>query len=121
MKKLKYVQHPWEVLKEELEYRKITWKDFAKVIGKSTSELSELLNAKRNMTARWAILIWESLDISPEFWLWMQRDYDINNAKRKFRHWTLEKVKNRAIKAKMIEVRDSLFLNRVDNKTLWKS
>lgn len=97
MKNLLHIQHPWEVLREELEFRWITWKLFSTVIWKSVSELSELLNKKRNLTAKWAILIWEALNVSPEFWLWLQKDYDLAYEKEKIRKWSLEKVKNNAI------------------------
>ncbi len=104
MKTLEYIQHPWEVLREELEFRWITWKDFANIIWKSVSELSELLNAKRNLTAKWALLISTSLDISPEFWLWLQKDYDLAYEKTKIRKGSLEKVKEKAIKVGFLKL-----------------
>jgi len=98
MKNIDFIQHPWEILREELEFRWITWKDFANTIWKSVSEVSELLNSKRNLTARWALLISTSLNISAEFWLWLQKDFDLSYAKTKIRKWSLEKVKQRAQK-----------------------
>ncbi|MDD2871465.1 MAG: HigA family addiction module antitoxin [Candidatus Gracilibacteria bacterium] len=103
MKNLLYVQHPGEVLREELEFRGITGKLFSTVIGKSVSELSELLNKKRNLTAKWAILIGEALNISPEFWLGLQKDYDLAYEIEKIRKGSLEKVKNNAITYGILE------------------
>ncbi len=103
MKNTDFIQHPWEILREELEFRWITWKDFANTIWKSVSELSELLNSKRNLTARWALLISEALSISPEFLVWLQKDYDLAYAKTKIRKGSLEKVKNRAQKIWFLE------------------
>jgi len=104
MKTLNYIQHPWEILREELECRWITWKDFANIIWKSVSELSELLNTKRNLTARWALLLSTSLNISAEFWLWLQKDYDLAYEKTKIRKVSLEKVKENAIKVWFLEI-----------------
>jgi len=98
MKNLDFVQHPGEILREELETLWISFKKFAEIIGKSASELSELLNWKRNITASWAILLETSLWISSEFWLWMQKDYEIAKERKKIRKWNLDLVKKRAIK-----------------------
>jgi len=103
MKNTNFIQHPWEILKEELEFRGITGKDFAKVIWKSSSELSELLNWKRNMTALWAILISASLEISAEFWLWLQKDYDLSYELKKLRKPNLQLVKEKAQKIWILE------------------
>jgi len=98
MKNMNFIQHPWEVLREELECRKITGKDFAMTLWKSVSELSELLNWKRNLTAKWAILISEAFDISAQFWLGLQKDYDLAYETKKFRKHDLNMVKQRAEK-----------------------
>ncbi len=101
---MNFVQHPWEVLREELEWRKITGKDFAKAIWKSVSELSELLNGKRNLTAKWAILIAEAFGISAQFWLGLQKDYDISYERKKIRKHDLNQVKQRAEKMWFLKV-----------------
>lgn len=99
-----FIQHPWAILKEELEFRGVTWKDFANTIWKSVSELSELLNAKRNMTAKWAILIATSLNISAEFWLGLQKDYDLSYEMTKIRKYDLDTVKEKAERMWFIEI-----------------
>jgi plasmid maintenance system antidote protein VapI len=91
-------------IERRLEYRWITWKDFATIIWKSVSELSELLNWKRNLTAKWAILLSTSLNVSAEFWLWLQKDYDLTYEIKKSRKHDLELVKERAISMWIFEV-----------------
>lgn len=49
--------HPGEVLKEELESRGISQKDFAKAISVSYTMLNEILNGKRSITTDFAILV----------------------------------------------------------------
>ena len=45
-----YPTHPGDILKEELEVRKISQRSFAKQVGMSYSVLNELLNGKRPLT-----------------------------------------------------------------------
>ena len=104
MKNIDFIQHPWEVLREELEFRWVTGKDFASTIWKSVSELSELLNWKRNLTAKWAILISEAFNISADFWLGLQKDYDLFYEMKKIRKHDLDKVKERAEKMGFLEL-----------------
>ena len=104
MKNIDFIQHPWEILKEELYFRWITGKDFANIIWKSASELSELLNGKRNLTALWAILISTSLNISAEFWLGLQKDYDLAYELKKIRKHNLKSVKEKSEKMWILEV-----------------
>jgi len=98
MKNLDFIQTPGEVLREELEARDITQKDFAGVIWKSVSELSELINAKRWLTASWAILLSEALGVSAEFWLSLQKDYELAQTVQKTRVAKLERVRENAKK-----------------------
>lgn len=81
--------HPGEVLKEELESRGISQKDFAKAISISYTMLNEILNGKRSITADFAILVEAALDIPAELWLNMQARYNLQTAKNK------KSVKNR--------------------------
>ena len=75
--------HPGEILKEELESRGITQKDFAKAISVSYTMLNEILNAKRSVTADFAILVEAALGTPAEHWLNMQARYNLQTAKTK--------------------------------------
>ena len=75
--------HPGEMLKEELESRRITQKEFAKAIAVSYTMLNEILNGKRSITADFAILIEAALGTSAEHWLNMQARYNLQTAKTK--------------------------------------
>ena len=75
--------HPGEILKEELESRGITQKDFAKAISVSYTMLNEILNGKRSITADFAILIEAALGTPAEHWLNMQARYNLQTAKTK--------------------------------------
>ena len=75
--------HPGEVLKEELEARGITQKEFAKAIAVSYTMLNEILNGKRSITADFAILVEAALGTPAEHWLNMQARYNLQTAKTK--------------------------------------
>ncbi|MBQ4355902.1 MAG: HigA family addiction module antidote protein [Bacteroidales bacterium] len=75
--------HPGEVLKEELESRGISQKDFAKAISVSYTMLNEILNGKRSITTDFAILVEAALGTPAELWLNMQARYNLQVAKNK--------------------------------------
>ena len=61
-----YLTHPGEVIKDELEFRGISQRRLAKEIGVPASQLNELLNGKRALSAEMALLIGQALDIDAE-------------------------------------------------------
>jgi len=67
--------HPGCVLKKELKARGIKQKDFAKVIGMSAPNLSELIKGKRNVTESIAIKLEEALGIPFQNWMNLQNRY----------------------------------------------
>ena len=75
--------HPGEMLKEELESRAITQKEFAKAIAVSYTMLNEILNGKRSISADFAILIEAALGTPAEHWLSMQARYNLQTARTK--------------------------------------
>lgn len=75
--------HPGEILKEELESRGISQKDFASIISVSYTMLNEILNGKRSITTDFAILVEAALGTPAEHWLNMQARYNLQTAKSK--------------------------------------
>ena len=72
--------HPGEMLKDELQYRKISQKKFAEVTGVSYSMLNEILNCKRPITTGFALLVEAALGIKAYIYVNMQTDYDLQMA-----------------------------------------
>ncbi len=82
--------HPGEIVKEELEYRGISQKHFAKVVGISYTMLNDILNAKRPVSVDFALLMEASTGISAELLVNMQTRYNLQTARRdkeKMKHW----------------------------------
>lgn len=75
--------HPGEILKEELEYRGISQKYFAEVVGISYTMLNDILNAKRPVSSDFALMIEASMGISAEMLLRMQTRYNLQVARSK--------------------------------------
>lgn len=73
--------HPGELLKEELECRKIQQKVFAHKLGISPTMLNEILNAKRPVTADFALLMEAALGVNAELLVNMQARYNLQVAR----------------------------------------
>lgn len=74
--------HPGEVLKDEIEFRGISQKKLAKEMGVSYTVLNEILNAKRSLNAKYAMLLEAALDLDAEPLLKMQTSYNLQMAKK---------------------------------------
>lgn len=74
--------HPGEVIKDELTARGIPQSHLARQIGVSSSQLNEVLNGKRPLGTRLALLIGAALDLDAEPLLRLQQQYDLFAAQK---------------------------------------
>ncbi len=58
-----YPVHPGEIVKDEVEYLGIKQRDLAREMGVSYSQLNEILNAKRPVSAEMALIFESVLNI----------------------------------------------------------
>jgi addiction module HigA family antidote len=73
--------HPGEMLlKEFLEPLGVTQKEFARHLGWTYARLNDIINGRRNVSADSALALGEALKTGPEFWLNLQRDWDLWHA-----------------------------------------
>ena len=78
--KLKPV-HPGEVLLEEfLKPLKISQNRLAIDIGVDSRRINEIVNGKRSITADSALRLARYFGVSPDFWMGLQMDYDLDVA-----------------------------------------
>ena len=77
-----YLTHPGEVIKDELEFRGISQRRLAAEIGVPASQLNEVLNAKRPLSAEMALLIGQALGLDALPLLSLQMKYNLLSAKR---------------------------------------
>ncbi len=79
--------HPGQMLlKEFLEPLEMTQKDFAEHLGWTYARLNEIINGRRGVSADTALTFADVFGMEPEFWLNLQRDWDLWNALKKHKN-----------------------------------
>ena len=73
--------HPGEHLAEIIEELGITQYRLAKAIGVPQIRISDVVHCRRSITADTALRIGRALGTTPEFWLNLQRMYDLDVAR----------------------------------------
>ena len=95
MKKLPNI-HPGEVLLEEfLRPLGISQNRLARAMGVPPRRINEIVHGKRAVTADSAIRLARALGTSEQFWMGLQADYDLEEARKAARQ-ALQKVENLA-------------------------
>ena len=74
--------HPGELLKDELEYRRLSQKSVAKQLGLPYTAFNEILNGKRPVTTDFAMIMEAALGVSSGLLLRMQTDYNLQVAQK---------------------------------------
>lgn len=76
--------HPGEILKEDyLPAYNLTVTAFALKIGVSRTTASELVNCKNGISAEMALKLAKAFNTSPQFWLNLQTQYDLWQARKR--------------------------------------
>ena len=93
MRKLRNI-HPGEVLQEEfLTPMSISQNRIARDIGVPPRRINEIVHGKRAVSADTAIRLSRALGTSEQFWMGLQADYDLEEA-RKAAQRELKKIEN---------------------------
>jgi addiction module HigA family antidote len=75
--------HPGEMLlREFLEPSDITQLELARHLGWTYARLNEIINGRRGITADSALALGDALGTGPEFWLNLQRDWNLWHSMR---------------------------------------
>ena len=69
--------HPGEILREELAVTGLSANAFASKLCVPTNRITAILNHKRSISADTATRLARFFSTTPEFWLNLQRDYDL--------------------------------------------
>ena len=75
--------HPGEILQDELEALDLSANAFAGKIHVPTNRITSILNGQRSVTAETAIRFAQFFRTTPEFWLNLQRDFDLKTTLNK--------------------------------------
>ena len=73
--------HPGEHLEEILDELGITQYRLAKAIGAPPRRINEIVHGNRSVSADTALRIGKALGMTPEYWLNLQRMYDLDVAR----------------------------------------
>lgn len=83
--------HPGSMIRDVIEGIKeetgqdLTIRQVAEGLGIGTKTLSNILNEHQGITSEMAVRLSEAFGSSPEFWLKLQRDYELWHAERKIK------------------------------------
>ena len=72
---------PGDYLRDELEERGWTEKEFAEILGRPAQTISEILNGRKQIVPDTALAIGEALNTSAEVWIGLQTAYNLQEAK----------------------------------------
>ena len=87
---------PGEYLRDELDERGWTGREFAEIIGRPAQVVSEILNDKKEITPQTALAFAEALGTSPEVWLNLQTMYQLHRHRESTPAGDLTAVERRA-------------------------
>lgn len=74
--------HPGEILKDEIEFRGISQRKLAEQMGLGYSVLNEILNARRPMTEKTALLFEAALGVEAESLMRLQLKYNMQTTRK---------------------------------------
>ena len=77
-----YPTHPGEVLKDEIEERGISQRQLAESMGLTYSVVNEILNARRPLTVKTALMFEAALDVPADSLMYLQTKYNMQTARK---------------------------------------
>lgn len=88
--------HPGEVLREELDEMETSAKAFAAALDVPGNHITAILNGQRGVTADTALRLSRYLDTTPEFWLNLQKTFELRVAEMRVGKRVAQRIKPRA-------------------------
>jgi addiction module HigA family antidote len=73
--------HPGEFLADELEEIEITATELSRQIDVPPNRISQIVRGKRDITADTALRLGQFFGTGPEFWMNLQKTYELDKAK----------------------------------------
>lgn len=75
--------HPGEILADELQELGISASDLARLLHVPKNRITEIMNGKRSITADTALRLGQWFGNSAEFWMNLQKNYELRLAEQK--------------------------------------
>lgn len=84
--------HPGKIIKEDyLEPLSLTISGLAANLGVSRKTLSKIINERGAITPDMALRLSRAFDTTPDFWLTLQKNFDLFHAEKASNDWQLVK------------------------------
>ena len=84
--------HPGKIIKEDyLEPLSLTINEMAVNLGISRKTLSKIINERGAITPDMALRLSRAFDTSPDFWLTLQKNFDLFQAEKTSNDWQMVK------------------------------
>ena len=93
--------HPGELINDEIKARNLKQKEIAQKMGVLPEFLNGLIQGKQHITPELAIKLESVFEISSEFWMGLQVQYEIDSIKIKYRD-RLKKSRLPSVKRKSL-------------------
>ena len=74
--------HPGEILADELKEIRLSAAELARTLGVPANRISQIIAGKRAITADTALRLGRYFGTSPEFWVNLQKTYELDLARR---------------------------------------
>ncbi len=91
--------HPGTILKDELDEMGISAAEFARQLKVPENRMSEVMRGHRSITADTALRLDRWFGTSPNFWINLQKSYELRKAEQKLGS-EIEKIQPRSIVAR---------------------
>ena len=91
--------HPGEILREELDALEMSAKAFSEALDVPANRITMILKGQRGITADTALRLSRYLGTTPEFWMNLQKSYELREAQVKAGRQIAENVKPRKVAA----------------------
>lgn len=85
--------HPGEVLTEELEALELSASAFAEALDVPANRITDILRSRRGITADTALRLARYLGTTPEFWLNLQKTFELRTAEIEFGKEIIKRIK----------------------------
>jgi addiction module HigA family antidote len=87
--------HPGEILGDELRELNLSAAEVARALGVPTNRITQIVKGQRAMTADTALRLGRWFGMSPEFWMNLQKSYELRLANQQVGNEIRKRVKQR--------------------------
>jgi len=91
--------HPGEILREELDALEMSAKAFSEALDVPGNRITMILKGQRGITADTALRLSRYLGTTPEFWLNLQKSYELRLAQLEAGEEIIQRIKPRKVAA----------------------